>query len=85
MGGNNGSSANCGSALTAIVQSPIVIDYTLGGSIETIINGYTDLFTHTSQADCPMSSCRILEAGCVNTFTSPKVSIGNNTPWTIRA
>ena len=85
MGGNNVSSANCGSALTAIVQSPIVIDYTLGGSIETIINGYNNLFTHTSQAACPMSSCRILKVGCVDTFTGTEVFMTTNTPWSIRA
>ena len=48
-------------ATSLITDGPIVnpakISYNSAGSVINISSGYTDIFTHTNEVNCPLTTC----------------------------
>ena len=83
----SGDPLDCSSSLVANAGfvPPSPISYDSAGSTVTVSAGYTSIFDHTQQADCPLQTCRLLEQGCGSPLALPDITIDTSAPFAVYA
>ena len=66
--------------------SPAPITYNPEGSFISVVNGYSDIFQHKQQQDCPLTECVLKKPGCMSSFDVPTdLKFGAASPYALTA
>ena len=77
---------DCSNSLTDVsFANPASIPYNSAGSSITVINGYTDIFSHVAQTDCVLDSCRLTTGGACGTALAQTDLVLGPTPFSMTA